>query len=150
MTDRTMLEPESLTKPPATRTSRAGTLPAGIASELEGLGEFRSNCLVIGLDVLVEDVLMILGSTFRSPITVMRADQLYDLPSASGPGTVVIRGVSDLTSPDQVRLVEWLNQADGRLQVVSSSSEPLWPLVHEGRFLESLYYRLNIITLVLR
>lgn len=144
-----MLEQELPTKSPAARTSHAGLLPAGIASELESLGEFRSNCLLIGLDAFVEDVLMLLGSRFRSPITVIGADQLHELPSTSGPGTVVIRGVSELTTPDQGRLVEWLSQADGRVQVIASSSDALWPLVQAGHFLESLYYRLNVITLVL-
>jgi DNA-binding NtrC family response regulator len=33
------------------------------------------------------------------------------------------------------------------VQIVSITSEPLWPLVEQGRFLEGLFYRLNVVTL---
>ena len=33
----------------------------------------------------------------------------------------------------------------GRTQVISTSRAPLMPLVDDGRFLNSLYYRLNTI-----
>jgi hypothetical protein len=134
--------------PPAAARSHAEALSAALASDLEILGACHSNCLLIGPDAFADDALVVLGCTFQSPVTSICGNELRELPATSGPGTVVIRGVSELTDVNQARLVEWLSQAAGRLQVVASSTEPLWPLVQAGRFLESLYYRLNVITLV--
>jgi transcriptional regulator of aromatic amino acid metabolism len=47
----------------------------------------------------------------------------------------------------QVALYDWLTDGCEHLQVVSISSVPLLPLVEEGRFLEGLFYRLNVIHL---
>ena len=33
------------------------------------------------------------------------------------------------------------------VQVVSLTSVPLWPMVEQGRFLEGLFYRLNVVSL---
>jgi transcriptional regulator of acetoin/glycerol metabolism len=47
----------------------------------------------------------------------------------------------------QLRLYDWLNDGWENLQVVSISSASLRPLVDEGRFLEGLLYRLNVVHL---
>ena len=148
MNIRTTLERELLTTSSVTGMAPAGLGPAALFFELKALAGFHANCLLIGPDAFADDALVVLGETLQAPVTAIRGDELRELPSTSGPGTVVIRGVSELTDADQARLLEWLSQAAGRLQVVASSSEPLWPLVQAGRFLESLYYRLNVITLV--
>ena len=50
-----------------------------------------------------------------------------------------------MTTDDQLRLVDWLERAKGRTQVVSTSSVPVLPRVHSGGFIERLYYRLNTV-----
>ena len=47
----------------------------------------------------------------------------------------------------QMRLFDWLPATPNTPQVVSISSVPLRPLVDDGRFLEGLFYRLNVIYL---
>ena len=47
----------------------------------------------------------------------------------------------------QIELHDWLNVSRGAVQVVTVTSQPIWPLVEEGRFLEGLFYRLNVVTL---
>ena len=39
----------------------------------------------------------------------------------------------------------WLDDAVGTVQVIATTSEPLFPLVERGAFLDVLYYRLNIL-----
>jgi DNA-binding NtrC family response regulator len=52
-----------------------------------------------------------------------------------------------MTLPQQIELYDWLNAGRGAVQMVSVTSKSIWPLVEEGRFLEGLFYRLNVITL---
>jgi transcriptional regulator of acetoin/glycerol metabolism len=50
-----------------------------------------------------------------------------------------------LTLEEQRRLLEWLQETAGRTRVVSTTSAPLLPLVEDGVFLDTLYYRLNTV-----
>ena len=50
-----------------------------------------------------------------------------------------------MTTDDQLRLLDWLERAKGRTQVVSTSSGPVLPRVHSGDFIERLYYRHNTV-----
>jgi transcriptional regulator of aromatic amino acid metabolism len=68
-----------------------------------------------------------------------------DLPLARN-GTLVLTNAAALTLEQQIELYDWLD-ADRAVQVVSVTSKPIWPLVEEGRFLEGLFYRLNVVTL---
>lgn len=63
--------------------------------------------------------------------------------------TIVIRDVHDLTSLQQRRLLEWL-ELNPALQVISTASSPVYPLVVNGRFLAPLYYRLNVFSFFLQ
>jgi transcriptional regulator of aromatic amino acid metabolism len=61
--------------------------------------------------------------------------------------TVVIGDVSALSLLQQIELYDWLDRFGESAQVLSFTSVPLWPLVERGRFLEGLFYRLNVVTL---
>ena len=65
----------------------------------------------------------------------------------SAPRHLMVGDVSALTLPQQLALYDWLHRFRSAVQVVSLTSVPLWPLVEEGRFLEGLFYRLNVVTL---
>ena len=57
-------------------------------------------------------------------------------------GALVVQNVSALDSDEQAALLRWLD-AD-RKQVVSTTAQPLFPLVASGLFDKALYYRLNV------
>ena len=61
------------------------------------------------------------------------------------PGTVILHDVDALGPDDQMRLLQWLEGPGSRSQVISLSSQPVLPLVLSGRFLDRLYYRLNVL-----
>jgi hypothetical protein len=61
------------------------------------------------------------------------------------PGMRLLYDVSLMSAGEQVALAKWIDTVGPGTQIVSISSEPLWPLVGQGRFLERLYYRLNTI-----
>ena len=50
-----------------------------------------------------------------------------------------------LADAEQQRLYEWLDAQGGRVRVITTSHEPLYPMVVARTFLEPLYYRLNIV-----
>jgi hypothetical protein len=79
-------------------------------------------------------------------VHVVRLPGTLDLPLATT-GTVVVADASRLTLHQQIELYDWLNAGRGGVQIVSITSEPIWPLVEAGRFLEGLFYRLNVVTL---
>jgi hypothetical protein len=80
------------------------------------------------------------------PVHVVRLPGMLELPLAKT-GTLVVADASALTVPQQIELYDWLNAGRGGVQMVSVTSKPIWPLVEQGRFLEGLFYRLNVVTL---
>jgi len=70
--------------------------------------------------------------------------------AASGcdrPATLVVRSVSALNQDQQRALLAWLDAPGDRMQVISTTADPLYPLVGRGAFLANLYYRLNVLLL---
>jgi len=74
-----------------------------------------------------------------------RAGQPLDLPSPAYAATLVLDNVAHLTTDEQFRVLRWLDDVKGRIRVVSTTSDPLWPRVQVGVFNEVLYYRLNTV-----
>jgi hypothetical protein len=68
-----------------------------------------------------------------------------DLP-ADDARTLLIGDVSTLTLQQQIDFYDWLERGNETVQVISLTSAPLWPLVTSGRFLEGLFYRLNVMS----
>ena len=97
----------------------------------------RPNLLVEGPESTTDTVLVALTPHLRQP--------LWTWCAGVRNGTVVVRGVNRLDRGQQMQLVEWLEGATGRVQVIATSSEPLFPLVKRGTFLDVLYYRLNVV-----
>jgi len=60
---------------------------------------------------------------------------------------LLIGDVSTLMLEQQIDLYDWLDRFSGLMQVVSVTSVPLWSMVQRGRFLEGLFYRLNVVSL---
>ena len=79
------------------------------------------------------------------PIVTWQAGERFVLPVAAQTGTFVLHNVGALTLADQRRLIDWLERAAGRTQVISATPTPLLPLVQDGTFLPRLYYRLNTV-----
>lgn len=68
-------------------------------------------------------------------------------PRGERPATLVVRSVSAFDQDQQGSLLDWLDTPGDRIQVISTTTEPLYPLVSRGMFLENLYYRLNVLLL---
>ena len=101
----------------------------------------QHNAIFEGPDHATEDLLLLLQPYLRAPAIWNWAPRPLELP-ASGGGAVVLRNVCALDREEQGTLLKWLET--DRKQVVSTTTEPLFPLIAEGRFDAALYYRLNI------
>lgn len=113
----------------------------------------RVNLLVVGPEDAVEEVLgVVVGRDLKQgepsdnggPVVTWCPGTPFMLPPPVG-GMLILRNVDTLVHADQQKLVAWLEEAAGRVQVVSTASSSLMPLVDGGVFLQALYYRLNTI-----
>lgn len=103
----------------------------------------RQNLLLEGPKAATEAVLLELQPHLRAESAGARRHRRLERPD--GEGAVILREVSTLTTSEQSRLLNRLNAAPGRSQLVSTSSEPLFAHVESGLFAEALYYKLNVI-----
>jgi DNA-binding NtrC family response regulator len=60
--------------------------------------------------------------------------------------TLIVRHVECLTARQQVSFAAWLRRSTDT-QIISIAGMPVFPLVQEGRFLDELYYFLNVVLL---
>jgi transcriptional regulator of acetoin/glycerol metabolism len=105
----------------------------------------RTNVLVVGNPEATRIVVDMLRLDLRGPIVRWRAGQPLDLPSPARAATLVLENVTRLTTDEQFRVLRWLDDVKGRIRVVSTTNDPLWPRVQVGVFNEVLYYRLNTV-----
>jgi DNA-binding NtrC family response regulator len=63
-------------------------------------------------------------------------------------GALILHGVDALVHADQRRLLDWLGDALA-VKVISTAPAPLLPRIERGAFLDSLYYRLNTICILM-
>ena len=103
------------------------------------------NMLIEGPESHVEETLVALASDFH--------EDVYHWPVVPGhriaPATVLIRNVTSLDQQAQDNLATLLEQGGPPVQVVATSSTPLFDRVDAGTFDSALYYRLNTLRVVL-
>jgi hypothetical protein len=105
----------------------------------------RTNVLVEGTNRAIDRVITVLSPHFRYPVRTCPRWTLGATPAA---GTLILREVETLNAEEQRDLLLWLEDAGVEVQVISVVPTPLFPRVVDGRFLETLYYRLNVLYIV--
>lgn len=118
----------------------------GTHMDLYQMNMRRSNLLLMGNAGVVEDALSRLAPELAEPVRTWQPSDPLELPAPSQSGTLILREVGALPPIDQHRLLQWLELSMGRVQVVSTSSSRLLTMVDVGRFHETLYYRLNVMS----
>lgn len=104
----------------------------------------RPNMLIEGPEEATEGVLQALRAHCQEPVRYW-GESLGD----QRPPTLVVRNLAALTATEQQRLLRWLGMGE-RSQVLSTTEQPLFPLVERGVFLADLFYRLNVFRLDVR
>lgn len=118
---------------------------ASVHTDLDLARMTKANLLIVGTKGVV-DLLDCVAPELNGVVMVhCREGQLLLPPACSNTRTAIIRDVDTLTCQGQHRLLDWLLESANRIQVVSTASRPLLPLVNTGTFNEALYYRLNTV-----
>lgn len=107
----------------------------------------RANLLLTHAGGVIQSVLELLQPDLDEPIATWCPGERLVLPPATRAGTMILQDVGALAKEDQRRLLEWLERASGRTQVVSTTAASLLPRVEAGAFIDTLYYRLNTVCL---
>jgi hypothetical protein len=107
----------------------------------------RVNVLLMGTNDLVHRVLAALHERLHEPVARWSPGEQFVLPPAEEGGTMLLHDVGSLAIQEQIQLLEWLTNAHGRTQVVSTTPGLLLPRVKAGAFIDTLYYRLNTVCL---
>jgi hypothetical protein len=113
--------------------------------DLTLMGMPRVNMLIVGAEDTTEVVLELLAKDLHQPMTHWHAGTRLSLPQTGRPGTLILHDVGSMARDDQQRLLEWMNGAAGRTQVISTAPEPMMPRLQSREFIDTLYYRLNTI-----
>lgn len=104
----------------------------------------RPNILIEGEESDVATTLVALTGDFRAGTCEWSSFE----PRAAAPvATIVVRDVTRLSAVDLLRLTTLLNTTTPRVQVIVTSSTPVFRAVQQGRFPADLYYRLNTVML---
>jgi hypothetical protein len=109
----------------------------------------RPNLLLHGPDPATEGAIAALRPTLGTPIHRWSVDGPLPFPSGRRE-TLILRDLITLDAEAQARLLRWLEAIDGRIQVVSTTAIPVYPLTQSRAFLENLYYRLNVMCVDVR
>jgi Sigma-54 interaction domain len=104
-----------------------------------------SSALLQGSQRALKAAVSALEPSLRSPHHTASGVRL-SLPS-NAVGTLFLEHVAECSTEQQHALLEWLDGAPQRVQVIALIERPLFDLVECGGFLSSLYYRLNTIYL---
>jgi hypothetical protein len=101
----------------------------------------QHNAMFEGPEHATEGLLLLLEPSLRRPAIWTRAPLPLELPT-NGCGALVLRNVDALDRREQTVLRRWLDTE--RHQVISTTTQQLFPLIARGLFDEALYYRLNV------
>jgi sigma-54 interacting transcriptional regulator len=104
--------------------------------------------LVVGPQASAVPALAQLRPYLRSPLSHWRPAVAADPPQAPK-GALIIWNVEALDLEQQQCLLAWMDERAADLQIVSIAESPLFPLVRRKMFLEDLYYRLNMVSVML-
>jgi hypothetical protein len=104
-----------------------------------------ANILVVGqlTPSYRERIVATVATARRREVFLAQHSQQLTLPDNHQLLTV-LDDVSRLTDHEQFQLLQWMDEH--RPQLVSFTPTPIFPLVCKRRFLDTLFYRLNVVT----
>ena len=110
--------------------------------DLEAIKSVRPNLLLCGPAGVLRTTLDTLRPAFQQPVYNWTGNAHASLPHEFA-GTLIFEYASSAPGEQQRLLLAWLGQRRPRVQVISTTVEPLFSLVQRGAFLDSLFYHLN-------
>lgn len=106
----------------------------------------RCNLLLEATPSAAEGVLVAMQPHLQAPVVRYSPKIGVPMPLSTA-GTLILVEAGRLDQGQQTELCQWLQEraASPHVQIVSTSSQPLFPLVQMGTFAADLYYKLNIV-----
>ena len=124
---------------------RAVTPPSLTPEGWDYVTNSRMNTLLIGPRHVTGRLVRSMRSRLAHPIVRVLPHLPLLLPQADQVGTIILEDVGRLDLAAQMHLLDWLDDAVPRSQIISTSTIPLLPMVATGIFDRALYYRLNLV-----
>ena len=109
----------------------------------ETIVDGESNVLVCGEPPVIDAFLDALKRETSRPLRRCRSSR--ELMLWKSDGTLVLEDPSSFDDNDQRALLAWLEQDGLGVQLITTTYRPMFEVVQSGRFLDTLYYRLNTI-----
>ena len=121
-------------------------LPSHLRAEWDAVFQGNHNFLLVGTASATNEMLVAMTPHLPAPLQRYNSKAGRQVPQPSD-GTLILLEVARLDAKQQIELLRWLEQFDHRshVQVVSTTSKPLFSLVERGAFLADLYYKLNVV-----
>jgi hypothetical protein len=108
----------------------------------------RPNALLIGSEANANAAILRLVPYLRTPVMHWHPKAMAE-STWQPTGALVVWDVDTLDRIQQELLLEWMDSHAADLQVISVGKHPVFPLVLRETFLDTLYYRLNMVCLKL-
>jgi hypothetical protein len=106
------------------------------------------HALLIGSEASANAAITRLLPYLRAPL-VQWYPRAVKKPRQQATGTLVIWDVDTLDRMQQEQLLTWMDSHEANVQVISTVKRPVFPLLLCEKYLDTLYYRLNIVCLAL-
>jgi hypothetical protein len=104
----------------------------------------RVNLHLVHVDTDLQGFVESLLLDRREPMPIWRPGDRLVLPQVPR-HMMIFQDIGALPLEDQHRLLSWLEGPGRRTQIVSTTPVSLLPRVDDGTFLDTLYYRLNVV-----
>jgi Sigma-54 interaction domain len=121
-------------------------LPTDLQAEWDAVTLAHANVLLAGTQCVTNSMIASLTPHLRKPVHRYRlhADSSLPLPTT---GSLILSEIGALDLNQQLRIFQWLDRFHEGVpvQLVSTTSIPLYSLVESGAFHDGLFYRLNTI-----
>jgi len=123
-----------------------GLFSLGLSEEcLRTVEHKRPNLLLIGSPKTVSPVLQVIEQSAAPPVVSSRPERLA--LADRGIATLVIHDANRLGRTQQDQLYRWINLHPLK-QVIATASEPLFPLMVRNAFSAELFFRLNVMSVM--
>jgi hypothetical protein len=104
------------------------------------------NLLIVGAPPDIAALEQAVERYLQQPVVRCQAQPGMTLPEPEE-GTLIVSEVTALDAAQQAQMLEWMNRVRRDVQVVCTSSQPIFRRVLSGAFLSELYYRINALRL---
>lgn len=111
--------------------------------------EAKPNVLVCGEPMFIDSFLGLLAGHCAAPIRRISHSGALGFLSDIDDGTVVLNNADRYKESDQRAVLNWLADTGAGIQLITTTGKPLFDLVAQGQFLDSLFYRINTVYLEL-